>query len=197
MRGLLLILMSLGATGAIAENAWYAGVGAGMTNLRTGSNLDADVGDIDTWKAGFQLFGGYKLGEQWALEFGYLDFGEGSETTAGDPDNPAVPGNIREYSATGIYLNGQYHIPIASRVSLDLDAGWVFGEAEDYKNIENSFDSGQTDTYDDSGAMLGLAFTWRTTESLYLRGSANYFLIDFDNTIKNPWRIGADVIWDF
>ena len=197
MRGLLLILMSLGATGAIAENAWYAGAGAGMTNLRTGSNLDADVGDIDTWKAGFQLFGGYKLGEQWALEFGYLDFGEGSETTAGDPGNPAVPNNIREYSATGIYLNGQYHIPIASRVSLDLDAGWVFGEAEDYKTIENSFDGGQKDSYDDNGAMVGLAFTWRTTESLYLRGSANYFLIDFDKTIKNPWRIGVDVIWDF
>jgi opacity protein-like surface antigen len=197
MRGLLLILMSLCATGAIAENAWYAGVGAGMTNLRNGSNLDADVGDIDTWKAGFQLFGGYKLGEQWAVEFGYLDFGEDSETTPGDPNNPDVPDNKREYSAAGIYVNGQYHIPIASRVSLDLDGGWVFAEAEDTKTIVNSFDGGQTDKYDDSGAMLGLAFTWRTTDSLYLRGSANYFLIDFDKTIKNPWRIGADLIWDF
>ncbi len=131
MRGLLLILMSLCATGAMAENAWYAGVGAGMSNLRSGSNLNADVGDIDTWKAGFQLFGGYKLGEQWAVEFGYLDFGEGSETTPGDIDNPAVPDNQREYSAAGIYVNGQYHIPIGSRVSLDLDGGWLFAEAED------------------------------------------------------------------
>ena len=45
--------------------------------------------------------------------------------------------------------------------------------------------------------MLGLAFTWQMARSFGLRGTANYYMIDYDNTIKKPWRLGADLIWNF
>ena len=44
------------------------------------------------------------------------------------------------------------------------------------------------------------------TENFYVRAPLNYYVLDYgdidysannDNTIKNPYRIGVDLIWNF
>lgn len=194
MRILLLVLMSLMATTAMARSPWYVGGGVGVTNYQQGSainDIDPDAAkfDIDSWANGYQLFGGYQLGEQWAIEAGYINFGETSDF---DPNALSGTGADLKFESTGFYVNGQYHVPIGGAFSLDLSGGWMFGEAKAKSDLLN-----QKDDYSTSGAMLGLAFTWQATESLYLRLPLNYFTVDYDNVIKNPWRVSLDLIWNF
>jgi len=199
MRVLILIMLVLSAKISFAETPWYAGAGIGMTNYQLGSAItpEGDV-DIDSWETGFQLFGGYQFNEQWAIEGGYIDFGKAEDY---DPNALELsPGNFIGSSLAletkGLYVNGQYHIPLNNSLSLDLVAGWLFGEAESTQAIDNDFSPDKL-SYDDNGAMLGLAFTWQLARSFGLRGTANYYMIDYDNTLKKPWRLGADIIWNF
>lgn len=193
MRILLLVLMSLTATTVMAKSPWYVGGGVGMTLYTNDSGLDEiteDAVDVDSWEGGFQLLGGYQLGTKWAIEAGYIDFGQ---TKDFDPDALAGTGAELVYESTGIYLNGQYHIPLSSIFSIDLSGGWLFGEADaKITDLE-----GASDSYKDNGVMLGVAVTWQANESLYLRLPINYFAIDYDSTVKKPVRIGLDLIWNF
>ena len=50
---------------------------------------------------------------------------------------------------------------------------------------------------DKNGAMLGLAYTQKLTNTIYARGSLYYFDIDYGGVIEEPIRFGIDVIWDF
>ncbi len=208
MRVMILILMVLGAKISFAETPWYVGAGVGATNYQQDDGID-DISseniDVDSWKAGFTLFGGYQFNEQWAIELGYVDFGDTDDYDPNSielPSPPAPPGSFvgdgLKYETTGIYLNGQYHIPLNNSLSLDLVGGWFFGEAKARQIGDPDF-PGPTESasYDDNGAMLGLAFTWQMARSFGLRGTANYYLIDYDNTIKNPVRLGVDIIWNF
>ena len=204
MRILVLVLMSLMATTAVARSPWYVGGGVGATRYDVNVDFPDDVNlDLDSWEGGFQLFGGYQLGPQWAIEAGYIDFGE---TKDFDFDAQVI-GIGSFYESTGIYVNGQYHIPIAKTLSLDLSGGWIFAEADAGEVFPpNTSGNPQTDSYDDNGIMLGLAFTWQANEALYIRGVTNYFVLDYgdvdyntnsSNTLKNPWRLGVDLIWNF
>jgi hypothetical protein len=200
MRGILLILIALVATPAMAKTPWYAGAGVGATNYRGGSNFAPY--DMDEWKAGFDLFGGYQLNEKWAVEVGYIDFGEGEgySDCARSVTFPVplciTPGTL-SFDSQGLYLNGQYHIPVGQSVSLDLQGGWLFGKAEAQESFPNLFNAGEQPTTkdNDNGAMLGLAFTWHAQSGFGVRGAVNYFVIDYDNVIKKPWRLGVELFY--
>jgi hypothetical protein len=185
---LLLLLLALPASKAwSADSRWYLGGGIGITNFSLDSSISAIAPDLDSQESGLQLFAGGKVGSHWALETGFIYFGEaqGFDTA----QNTEL-----SYSAYGVYANGQYHIPLSKKASLDLVGGWLFGQAEAEKK---STDNPGKAKFDDNGGMLGLGFTWLSTDTVYLRGTANYFLVDFDKGIKEPWRLGVDVIWDF
>jgi len=197
MRVLILILLASWATVGMAKEPWYVGAGVGASTYRLGSALDlpGEI-DIDGWETGYTLFGGYQLDDEWAIEFGYIDFGSVDDF---DP-NAQIIGVGYEFETSGIYINAQYHIPLNDSVSMDLAGGWLFSEASAY----GLFDAGngaigrdRINDYDDNGLNLGLAFTWFASRSIYARANVNYYLIDYDNTIKEPWRLGVDVIWDF
>ena len=196
MRVIILVMVLLSAKISFAETPWYVGAGVGVTNYQ-GDSLNevpnASI-DVDGWETGFNLFGGYQFNERWAVELGYTDFGE---TEDFDP-NGQILGIGVNFESSGFYLNGQYHIPLNNSLSLDLVGGWLFGEA-DAKEVfpPNTAGTPQSASFTDNGATLGLAFTWQMARSFGLRGTANYYMIDYDNTIKKPWRLGADIIWNF
>ena len=196
MRVIILVMVLLSAKISFAETPWYVGAGVGMTNYQGDSinNVPQASIDVDGWETGFSLFGGYQFNERWAVEAGYTDFGEAEDF---DPNGQIIGIGVNLESA-GIYLNGQYHIPLSNSFSLDLVGGWLFGEA-DAKEVfpPNTGGTPQSASFNDNGAMLGLAFTWQMARSFGLRGTANYYMIDYDNTIKKPWRLGADFIWNF
>jgi hypothetical protein len=208
MRGLIVILIALAVTPAMAKTPWYAGAGIGATNYRAGSALDnagVEGYQLDDWESGFQLFGGYQLNEQWAVEVGYIDFGKGTASSdcalgfnppGGLPPVCLTTGTI-DVDTAGAYVNGQYHIPIADSVSLDLQGGWLFGKAEATKAFPNTVVADPVTKFDDNGAMLGLAFSWHGQSGFGVRGAVNYFVVDYDNAIKKPWRLGIDLLYNF
>jgi hypothetical protein len=197
MRLMIFIMIVLTAKISFAETPWYVGAGLGMTNYQGGSRVDniPDASlDIDSWESGFSLFGGYQFNENWAIEAGYADFGE---TDDFDPTGQFLGIGV-EFESAAIYVNGQYHIPLNNSLSLDLAGGWVFGEGKGREVFPpNTAGTPQSATYDDNGAMLGLAFTWQMARAVGLRGTANYYMLDYDDVIKKPWRLGVDVIWNF
>ena len=199
MRVMILIMMLLSAKICFGASPWYAGVGVGATNYQGDSiNIDRPEDNLllnlDGWETGFNVFGGYQFNESWAVEFGYTDFGETSDF---DPDGQILGVGL-DYESAGIYLNGQYHIALNNSLSLDLVGGWLFGEAKSTLALAPDTDGPKSsEDFSDNGAMLGLAFTWHATRSFGVRGTANYYLIDYDNTIKKPWRLGVDLIWNF
>jgi len=197
MRVMILIMVLLSAKISFAETPWYVGAGVGMTNYQ-GDKIVSDINDasldIDGWESGFTIFGGYQFNERWAIEGGYTDFGE---TDDFDPTGQIIGIGVNWESA-GIYLNGQYHIPLNNSLSLDLVGGWLFSEAKAKEVFApGTVGTPQSKTYDDNGATLGMALTWQMSRNFGLRGTANYFLIDYDNQIKKPWRLGVDIIWNF
>ena len=210
MRLMILIMLVLSAKISFAETPWYVGAGVGASNFAQDSTIDETSSgdlDIDSMEIGFSLFGGYQFNERWAVEFGYIDFGK---TEDYDPEAlalemPPGSGNIvgyvgegLKYETAGIYLNGQYHIPLSNSFSFDLVGGWLFSEAKAKQIGDPDFPGPlESASYDDDGAMLGLALTWQMSRNFGLRGNANYYLVDYDNTTKHPIRLGADIIWNF
>jgi hypothetical protein len=178
--------MLISANPAWADSRWYLGGGIGITRFSFGSSVSAAAPDIDSNESGYQAFFGGKLGTHWALEAGYVEFGEAQGFNQSQEE--------LTYSAAGAYANAQYHIPLAKKLSLDLVGGWLFGTAEAKNKSAANSDSAK---FDDNGGMLGFAFTWLSTDTVYLRGTGNYYLVNFDNSFKEPWRLGIDVIWDF
>lgn len=196
MRVMILIVTLLGAKISFAASPWYAGAGFGMTNYKGDSLNDVPMAtiDVDGWETGFSLFGGYQFNERWAVEAGYIDFGEIEDF---DPAGQIIGIGVN-YESSGFYLNGQYHIPLNNSLSLDLVGGWLFGEADASEVFPpNTLGTPQSASFNDNGPTLGLAFTWQVARSFGLRGTANYYLIDYDKTIKKPWRLGIDAIWNF
>ena len=212
MRFLVVALTSLLATSAWADSSFYVGGGFGVTRIAQDQTLfDTDQPGVvveglnfDKDETGYQLFGGYEISPRWAVELGYIDFGDAgdkADVTFAQPPGSSLPpppritdGAELDFAFDGIYINGQYHIPVSDYGSLDLIGGWIFADSRAQGRI---LDQNFSDSSSDGGVMAGVAFTLKTTDTIYLRFSGTYFQIDFDDVLDEPLRAGVDVIWDF
>ncbi len=205
MRGLILVITTLTATNALADTQFYVGGGLGLTKLEQGDsgitgNADVKFDDDDT---GISLFAGYEITERWAVEGGYVDFGDardsGDRTIDAPPGSGLPPITIENYEFDGYYVNGQYRIPVSDWGSVDLVGGLIFADSRAEISLiqGDEFVRDQSASDSDEGLLLGTAFTLKATDTIYVRGTAMYYDIDFDNTLEEPLRLGVDVIWDF
>jgi hypothetical protein len=205
MRGLLLIFMALLATNALADTPFYVGGGYGWAKLKQDVDTN-DNGDFDDNEGGFTLFAGFELNDRIAFEGGYIDFGDVDDSFTQEvpltllPCPPActtVPRKI-EFEADGWYVNAQYHFPVGNSGSFDVMGGFVFADSTT-KVKPDQGDTGPTlrDDSTDKGLLFGLAYTYQLNPTLYLRGAGNYYKLDFDNVIDDPYRLSLDLIWDF
>lgn len=219
MRGLILIAMTLGTATAYADTPYYVGGGLGYTEISqdldlqpVGDGFNVD-NDFDDYSTGFTLFAGYEITPRWAVEAGYIDFGDADDSGRITADIPGVPNPIPggdpwlfepttidigasnlKFETDGYYVNGQYHFPVGDSLSLDLLAGWFWGDSRATLKL-----SGETvsDSSSDSGAMVGGGLTFKITDVFYVRGTLTYFQVDFDGVIDDPYRAGVDLVWDF
>lgn len=215
MRLIVVALTSLLATSALADTPFYVGGGLGYSKIAQDQDLagfdDAQAGGLeisnlnfDDDDTGLSLFAGYEITERWAVEAGYIDFGDAKDNAnvtfsqppgSNLPPAPEIPnGASIKFEMDGYYVNGQYHIPVSNYGSLDLIGGWFFGDSRTTGRI---FEDTLSDSNTDSGVMAGVAFTLKTTDTIYVRFSGMYFQLDFDDVVDEPLRLGADVIWDF
>ena len=192
MRGIIFVLLSLCAATSYADTPWYVGGGLGLTNISQDSERpNTNNLDFDETGNGIQLFVGYELDSRWAVEAGYIDFGDASDD--GTLINPAPLPTAIEFEADTWYLSAQYHIPVGDVGSFDVLGGWALGDSKTW----NPLVAGASDSHSDSGLMLGVAFTMKATDTVYLRGTATYYNLDYDGVLDNPYRLGLDLIYDF
>ena len=196
MRGIILVVLSLFAATSFADTPWYVGGGLGLTNISQDKPRPNTTGlDFDDDDGGIQLFAGYELDSRWAVEGGYIDFGDADDT--GEWVNPfPVPQSLK-FEADGWYLNTQYRIPVGNAGSFDLLGGWIFGDSKTSAWNPNIPGSTISEDHTDSGMMIGVGFTMKATDTLYVRGTATYYNLDYDGVIDKPYRLGLDLIWDF
>ena len=196
MRGIILVVLSLFAANSFADTPWYVGGGLGLTKISQDGVRPNTVNlDFDDNSGGIQLFAGYELDSRWAVEGGYIDFGDADDN--GTIVNPfPIPNNLK-FEADGWYLNAQYHIPVGDVGSFDLLGGWILGNSDTTSTNPNIPGSAITEDHNDSGMMIGVGFTMKTTDTIYVRGTATYYNLDYDGVIDKPYRLGLDLIWDF
>ena len=165
--------------------------------------------NFDDEELGATFFAGWEITPRFAVEVGRIDFGEASDS--GNLIIPSAPGSglppievedagKLKFEFEGDYVNGQYHIPVNNWGSIDLIGGWIFADSRARSKLNatgGGLEFNQSNSSSDNGIMAGAAFTYKLNDTLYLRGSAMYFQLDFDDVIDEPIRIGADLIWDF
>jgi hypothetical protein len=205
MRGLIILtLLSLTAVNAHADTPFYVGFGIGKSKLQQQLNTQYDNHNFSDEGDSYQLFAGWEINQSWALELGYVDLGKAtSVTTIPTPPPPAPPIPPRqdqlEFAADGWTLTGQYRIPLGQYFSVDLSGGWMLADsrATRWNPDPNVINVPTTDSHVDSGAVVGVAVTFKLTDMINLRAAGNYYNIDFDGVLENPYRLGLDLIWDF
>ena len=190
MRGIILVLLSLYAATSYADTPWYVGGGVGLTKLSQDRSFGNNTLNFDDEGNSIQLFAGFELDPRWAIEGGYIDFGSAEDS--GVVNGPPIPVAVK-FEADGWYANAQYHIPVGDVGSFDLIGGWILGNSKTRDTLANA----TIDTHNDSGMMIGVAFTLVTSDTIYLRGTATYYNLDYDGVIDNPYRLGLDLIYDF
>jgi hypothetical protein len=190
MRGIILVLLSLYAATSYADTPWYVGGGVGLTKLDQDASFGNNTLDFDDNGNSIQLFAGFELDSRWAIEGGYIDFGSADDN--GVVNGPPIPVAVK-FEADGWYVNGQYRIPVGDVGSFDLLGGWILGNSKTTDTLANA----TIDRHNDSGMMVGVAFTLVATDTIYLRGTATYYNLDYDDVVENPYRLGLDLIYDF
>jgi hypothetical protein len=210
MRGLLLVFLSLLATNALADTPFYVGGGYGWAKLSQDVSLAGDT-NFDDESGSYTLFAGFEYNDRIAFEGGYIDFGDVDDSASDSriavplfcpPICDTITTNTKtKFEADGWYVNVQYHFPVGNSGSFDVMGGYIYGDSK------TTISSTDPDTIldikndnpdsDDQGMMFGLAYTYQLTPALYLRGAGNYYKLDFDNVIDDPYRLSLDLIWDF
>lgn len=82
-------LMAATAAQADTQPGFYAGAGFGTTKIGDDAFDGTGIDDSD---AGFKVFGGYNFNENFAVEVGYVDFGEASGNFDGDSIDIGISG---------------------------------------------------------------------------------------------------------
>jgi len=183
------------------ENSIYTGAGIGLTDIK----LELDVGpdashNINDETFGGQIFVGFNFRDMVSFEGGYIYFGENDSDNVRFYEDPPVgpPFNL-ELEVDGYYLNAQYHLQATEDTSVDFMLGAIRGEADATNSLCCGFIGLEplTISEDETGFMAGVGLTVDMTQSLSLRVNANYYDLDFDDTIDAPIRVGVDLVWKF
>ncbi len=119
-----LILFLMFPIGVAAQQSGYIGLGGGSSTWDLGdAGGFPEVDDSDT---SIKLFGGFNLGENFAIELAYADLGEASGS-AGDPAIAELTFTL-EATAISAALAGQ--LPLGETFALFGKLGMAFWDAE-------------------------------------------------------------------
>jgi len=224
MRRIILVLgLLLGSAPVLAETPFYVGAGLGITRI----NGEGAISEVSDNTGSGDLFVGFKLGnfafEGGVIAFGSASFTE--RAAGGDPQVNEKVDDMEGWYLNAQYrfpLRDWVSLDVAAGWSYAEATVETFVESP-----PGSFaaSDGGTDKPDDNGFMVGLASTFKVAETVKLRLYGNYYdlslkgenadpgtypsdfnpavpnsgfsLADNPYSVKEPYRYGVDLIWDF
>ena len=156
------------------DPGFYVGGSVGQASLNESVNSTISIDDEDT---SFRLSAGYSFSDYFAVEGGYIDFGEVSDsfTVAG------VTGRV-EAEADGFDLALVGSLPVSEKFSLTGRAGYLFWDA-DVKATATGVPT-ISDSEDGNDLFFGIGAEYRFTDQWSLTGGWDRYElddVDFDN----------------
>ena len=177
-----------------ASEGFYAGFNYGQASwdvtlddvafLDDGSIISASLDDSDT---SYSLILGYQFNPNFALEGGFIDFGElNVDATSDGTGFLYAPGPVNlNASADGLFFNAKGIIPLSEMFSLYGKLGLLMWDAE----VTLSDSTGRISDSDDGNDLFyGVGGSLNITRSLAL--NADYSLYTLDETDVDVLSIG-------
>lgn len=170
---------------------WYVGVGAGWTTSGlSAGDLEDDLGGsgndalvtVDDSHGGLKVFAGRRLGERWALEFGYTGLeGHDSEIIESGPPQPGLAEDV----AASHPITGE-GFALAVRATTPERAGFAaaarLGVWAWRSNLEVNINDTRLVVEDDGfDVFFGLGLQYRASDRTTIRLEWEQYLLDEDD----------------
>lgn len=155
------ILLTLGMTGtALAQNGFYAGAGIGQATIDACDGANHCDDEDTSWK----IFGGWQLNPNFAIEAGWVDFGEVSGSVGGSAVSAEFDGWT--LAAKGVLpLNDQFSVfGKLGMVSWDVEGGGAASGIDD----------------DGTDLLYGIGAQYMVTDRVGIVGEWEWYDIDDD-----------------
>jgi OOP family OmpA-OmpF porin len=184
---LLLSAMALSPLAAhAADSNWYALIAIGQSTFDVdksplddtfgAADLAVDSSSLDDSDTGYKIQAGYKFSENFALEFGYMDFGRASYSGDAVPSEDIFNFHLgADVKAYGFNVDAVGTLPLGSGFSVFGKAGLVLTRTEVSVSVSGSGVGGSASVDDDeseTGAApslgVGVAFDLNDTLSVRL-----------------------------
>ena len=181
LTGFILLGAALAVTPVAQADGPYLGAGIGQSSLE---GLDEICGDLtggaaigfaascrtDDGDTSLSLFGGYQFSRFFAVELGYIDFGEGT-IDAGISANGNTASLSGTISLSGVYVAAVGMLPLGDRFSLMAKAGVFGGTAKGDAELRLNGVVVETEIIDDDGGELlyGFGGELKVSENVGLR----------------------------
>ena len=165
----LLVIFAASSATALADTGLYVGAGIGSA----GVDETFDSFDFDDDVEAYRFLGGYRFGETFGIEAGYLNFGDFEQRT--DLGNTTA---ITRLTADGWTLGGTLDLPVSDFVSLFGRGGVFVWDADvDVNGVRAAVD-------DDSNPYYGAGAKVSLTSNFSLVGDwTRYELDDVDTDV--------------
>ncbi|MEC9375280.1 MAG: outer membrane beta-barrel protein [Pseudomonadota bacterium] len=215
MKKLIFLVLIFAASIVQAGNGGlYLGAGVGSTEISsaiTQAELDPvfeTTIDIDSNESGSQFFVGWRFANNWSIEVGSVDLGNGYSDNLYFVEEGAGPPIGLDLDVDGTYYNAQYHFQASETTSIDITIGAIDADLEfsaiSCCGVLGAGEVLNTAEESESGLMAGIGATLDLSDQLALRANLNYYDVNFSSEeaevnkfIDSPYRIGVDLIWDF
>lgn len=183
MRRLLLLgLVLLVPRLLLAGNEVYGGAGLGYGTVK----VDVPIGTFEGASILTKLNAGARFGDYFAVEAGYVWFGDVDDNVRSDPALPAANRSL-DTQAYDVFLLASYPLDPELLVFGKLGlAGWDADFQDD--------DGGFAESQDGTDLAWGLGFDFRGTNRLRVRVEVEFFEFDF---AQSYWATSASLIYAF
>lgn len=176
----LVCLLLLSPPALLADNEVYGGIGLGYGTVE----IDVPIGKFEGASVLGKLMVGGHFTDYFAVEAGYVWFGEVDDNVVSDPTLPAAN---RTVDTTGydLFLLGAW--PLDPDLLVFGKLGLIGWDAE-IRDANGTFSEDQ----DGTDLAWGLGFDFRGTERLRVRMEAEFFDMDF---AEHYWALSASLIY--
>lgn len=154
------------------------------------SEFDIDFGNVNVKKednkdSSLGLSFGYLLNENFGLEFGYQQLGEGEVTTAGI--NASDPDIVTTYEATGWTLGGSVTMPVSDRFVIGGRVGFLLWDVD----VEQTWGNASvTNSSDGSDVYWGLTFGYKIGDNATIgMGYSGYSVGDVEDAADDEYDV--------
>lgn len=179
--------MSVAPLSYAAGNGWYIGASVGQSefDLGSGAELDAllltdgitSTTTTDDSDTGWKLFGGFAFSENFAVEAGYVDFGESEFNTT--VTAPAIAAGVYNTAVetTSFYVDLVGTVPVTDSFNVFGKVGFNRWDVEGTISVPG-FGSGTILEDDGNDVTYGVGASYSFTDSVAVRGEWERFDID-------------------